>query len=186
MSDRAEKEAKQEAQFRAAMMREKEYMEQREFAVHYSQSAARDDWKQGNPREHVKLPTYMDCSSYYTYLVWRGMWETFGEELDEFDPSGYHWNAIGNSTSIANHAKAAHRVVNLLDARKGDGAVWSGHHVAVMCQRPGKDPKGPEDHLGMAATVSSHGGESGPYPLSLQASAAYQGVSPILVNSWAL
>ena len=173
-----------EHKFRQAMMAEKEWMEAHEPSVRYSQSSARDDWKSGKGTEHVALPTFMDCSSYYTYLVWRGMWETYGEERGYLDPSGYNWNQVGNSTSIANHARATKRTVPLLDVKKGDGAVWSGRHVAVMAQRPAKDPKGPDEHIGTAALVSSHGAESGPYKLTLQASAAYQGVMPIFCLAW--
>ena len=175
---------KEEKAFRAAMGREMDWMEAREPLIHYSQSSSRDDWLQGKGTEHVKLPTYMDCSSYGTYLIWRAMWDTYGEERGYLDPSGYNWNAVGNSTSIANHAKATHRGVALMEAKRGDLTVWSGHHVAILTQRPSKDPKGPVDHLGGSAEVSSHGAESGPYNLTLNASTAYQGQSPLIVKAW--
>lgn len=176
--------AREEKAFRQAMMAEKDWMEGHEDPIHYSQSSSRDDWLRGDGRSHVKLPCSMDCSSYWTYLVWRAMWEVYDEERNYLDPSGYNWNAVGNSTSIASHAKATKRTCTLLDVRRGDAADWSGKHVACMVQRPGKDPHGPDDHLGTSALVSSHGGENGPYKLSLSASVAYQGVMPIFVRAW--
>ena len=175
---------KDEARFREAMMAEHAWAEQHEAAIHYSQSASRDNWLGGKPREHVKLPTDMDCSSYATYLISRAMWEVYGHEVSALDPSGYNWNAVGNSTSIAAHAKKLHRVVPLLEARKGDLAVGSGKHVSILVQRPSKDPKGPDKHLGTDALVSSHGNEGGPAGITLKSEVAYEGVMPIFVRAW--
>lgn len=175
---------KDEAKFREAMMAEHAWAEQHEGQIHYTQDSRRDDFIHQPGRNHIRLPAYLDCSSYFTYLVWRAMWEVYGHKVAALDPSGYGWSAVGNSTSIAAHAKKAHRVVALLEARKGDAADWSGKHVSVLVQRPSKDPKGPDRHLGTDALVSSHGNESGPAGISLKSEVAFEGVLPIFVRAW--
>ena len=165
--------------FRDAMGQEVTYMQAHEPQIHYSQSSARDDWARGKPSEHVSLPTYMDCSSYASYLIWRSC-----NGDPDLDPSGYGWRQVGNSTSIANHAKAHGLAIPMMEARKYDLCVWSGHHVSVLTQAPSRDPKGPLDHLGTTAKASSHGSEGGPYFVSVGAEVSYyKGVMPIFVRT---
>lgn len=173
-----------EHQFRLAMMQEQAWAKQKEGQIHYSQSATRDNWLRGNGRMHMNLPVAIDCSSFYTYLVWRAMWEVFDKEIPEFDPSGYKWNAVGNSSSIAAHKKKMHQVISLHEAHRGDGVVWPGKHVATLIERPSKDPAGPDKFLGTDALVVSHGNEGGPLNISLKAEVAYEGAMPLVVNSW--
>lgn len=169
--------------FRLAMMDEVSWCENREDAIHYSQSGSRDDWlwqMKKNPSGHLELPAALDCSSYWTYIVFKAMYEAIGDIDPRFDPSGYDWGAVGNSTSIGLHAKKKNLVIPLRDAKKGDGPVWMGEHVALLVQRPGKKD------LMLGAHLSSHGSEAGPYSVTLQASVAYQGVMPLIVKSWPL
>jgi len=159
-----------EHEFRDKMVAEAVWGMQHEAPLHYSQdSAKRWDWRQGKVIEHVKLPTYMDCSSFGTYCIWRA---SGGE--DKFDPSGsngFHW---GNSTSIYNHAKAHGRLVPMAEARRGDLVVWPGKHVSVLIAGP--------RHLGLKASVASHGSESGPYRLDVEDELSLG--KPYFVRTW--
>jgi len=164
---------------RGAMMSEAEWGARHENAIHYSQSESRDNWLKGSPRSHMHLPAALDCSSWATYLIWRA---TGGDSA--LDPSGYHFNGVGNSTSIAAHAHQVHNVVGLYSARRGDLVVWSGKHVSILTQSPHRIfRRNPHIiRLGTDAHASSHGSEAGPYSVSVKDEIAGLG-KPIYVKS---
>jgi len=145
-----------EHQFLDRMVAEAVWGMQHEDPLHYSQDAAkRWAWRQGDVHDHCKLPTWMDCSSFGTYCIWRAC---AGDP--KFDPSGsngFHW---GNSTSIYNYAKAHNRLVPMDEAKRGYLVVWPGKHVSILIAGP--------RHLGLKAAVASHGSESGPYKLDVE------------------
>lgn len=143
-----------ESKARKGIVAEARWGAANEDPLHYTQDSRRDDWLKGDVDKHVTLPTWMDCSSFATYCIWRA---TGGDPA--LDPSGYHYSYVGNSTSIYNHAKAHGLLVDRSEAKRGDLCVWPGRHVSILTQSPKKK--------GLAASVVSHGQESGPYKLDV-------------------
>lgn len=119
--------------------------------VHYTQDGRR--W-QGIDRKLLvakgQFPSYSDCSSSSTWLLWNGLHVNFGvRDL----VNGTNWRA-GYTGTILQHGKVVHHEENI---KVGDLALYGPHgsvgsHVA-LCVGGGY--------------VFSHGSEAGPFKTTL-------------------
>ena len=110
--------------------------------IHYTETAARDDWLRTSPVG--KLPLWTDCSGFATFCY---------RQAGLSDPNGLGYKTLGYTGTLLDYAAHHGQILGVEHARPGDLIVYgpgTGEHVAVVV-KAGSDP----------LTVS-HGQESEP------------------------
>jgi hypothetical protein len=125
-------------------------------AIHYTQDFGQR-WE--GIREHRvarkgQFPRHADCSAYYTWAAWNGLYLALGIKADVVN--GEHWKA-GYTGTLAQHGRQVLHESHLLP---GDAVLYGPaptfEHVAAFVGRKNGVPM-----------VVSHGSENGPYLLPL-------------------